>query len=55
MNAPRIDPGLRELLGLSLVAAGGFGLALAHGDLLFVAVFGTACGVIGIEALLRSL
>jgi hypothetical protein len=53
MNAPRIDPSLRELLGLSLVAAGGFGLALAHGDLLFVVTFGTACGVIAIEMLSR--
>jgi hypothetical protein len=50
-----MDQALRELLGLSLIAAGGFGLALAHGDLLFVAIFGTACGVIGIEALSRSL
>src|SRR5262249_611833 len=33
-------PRLRELIALSLLAGLGFGLALAHGDLLFVAVFG---------------
>ena len=48
---PRIDPGLRDLLGLSLLAAGGCGLALSQGDLLFVAIFGGACAVIAIEAL----
>jgi hypothetical protein len=38
-------PGLRELTALSLLAALGFGFALAHGDLIFVAVFGAAkCG-----------
>jgi hypothetical protein len=31
-----------ELIALSLLAGLGFGLALAHGDLLFVAVFGGA-------------
>jgi hypothetical protein len=31
---PRIDPGLRDFLGLSLLAAGGCGLALSQGDLL---------------------
>jgi hypothetical protein len=35
-------PCLRELIALSLLASLGFGLALAHGDLLFVAVFGGA-------------
>jgi hypothetical protein len=34
--------GLRELIALSLLAGLGCGLALAHGDLLFVAVFGGA-------------
>jgi hypothetical protein len=33
-------PHLRELIALSLLAGLGFGLALGHGDLLFVAVFG---------------
>ncbi len=50
---PRIDPVLRDLLGLSLLAAGGCGLALSQGDLLFVAIFGGACAVIAIEALRR--
>jgi hypothetical protein len=35
-------PGLRELIALSLLAGLGFGLAFAHGDLLFVAFFGAA-------------
>jgi len=34
--------GLRELIALTGLAALGCGLALAHGDLLFVAVFGGA-------------
>jgi hypothetical protein len=53
MKAPWIDPGLRELFALSLLAAGGFGLALAQGDLLFAAIFCGACAVIAIEALRR--
>jgi hypothetical protein len=32
-------PGLRELIALPLLAVLGCGFALAHGDLLFVAVF----------------
>jgi hypothetical protein len=35
MKAPGIDPGLRELLGLSLLALGGCTLALSQGHLLF--------------------
>jgi hypothetical protein len=35
-------PSLRELIALTLLAGLGCGLALAHGDLLFVAVFGGA-------------
>jgi len=35
-------PGSRELIALTLLAGLGCGLALAHGDLLFVAVFGGA-------------
>jgi hypothetical protein len=35
-------PGLRELIALTLLAGLGCGLALACGDLLFVAVFGGA-------------
>ena len=42
--ANRMDmaPSLRELIALTLLAGLGCGLALAHGDLLFVAVFGGA-------------
>jgi hypothetical protein len=54
MKAPRIDPDLGELLGLSLLAGGGAGFALAQGNLLFVGIFGVACGVIAIQ-LLRGL
>jgi hypothetical protein len=36
----RMAPGLRELIALSLLAGLGFGLALARGDLFFLAVFG---------------
>jgi len=39
-NSVHMAPHLRELIALSLLAGLGFGLALAHGDLLFVAVFG---------------
>jgi hypothetical protein len=35
-------PRLRELIALSLLAGLGFGLALARGDVIFVAVFGAA-------------
>jgi hypothetical protein len=35
-------PGLRELIALSLLAGLGCGVALAHGDLIFVAVFAGA-------------
>ena len=41
-NSLDMAPGLRELIALSLLAGLGFGLAVAHGDLLFVAVFGGA-------------
>jgi hypothetical protein len=34
-----------ELIALSLLAGLGFGLALDRGDLIFVAVFGAACGM----------
>jgi hypothetical protein len=53
MKPPRIDPALRELIGLSLIAGGGCGLALSQGEFLFVAVFGAACAVIIIEAMRR--
>jgi hypothetical protein len=35
-------PGLRELIALTPLAGLGCGLALARGDLLFIAVFGGA-------------
>jgi hypothetical protein len=46
-------PGLRELIALSLLASLGCGLALAHGDLFFVAVFGGAIAMAIIEAIRR--
>jgi len=54
MKAPRIDPELRELFGLSLIAGGACGLALSQGDLWFAAIFGAACAVATIEAIRRS-
>jgi len=54
MKAPWMDPGLRELIGLSMLAGGGCGLAFAQGDLLFVAVFGVASAMAVIEAIRRS-
>jgi hypothetical protein len=53
MKPPRIDPALRELIGLSLIAGGACGLALSQGEFLFVAVFGAACAVTIIEAARR--
>ena len=41
-NSVDMTPGLRELIALTLLAGLGCGLAFAHGDLLFVAVFGGA-------------
>jgi hypothetical protein len=52
MKAP--DQGLRELLGLSLLAAGGCGLALSQSDFLFAAIFGAASIGAIIEAIRRS-
>jgi hypothetical protein len=54
MKAPWTDPSLRELLALAALAAFGFGLALARGDLLFLAVFAAASAVTIIEAVRRS-
>jgi hypothetical protein len=42
-----------ELIALSLLAGLGFGLALDHGDLFFVAVFGAACGMAVIGGIRR--
>ena len=46
-------PGLRELIGLALLAGLGCGAALAHGDLFFVAVFGLAIAMSVVEAMRR--
>jgi hypothetical protein len=45
--------GLWELIGLSLLAGLGCGLAFADGDLFFVAVFGLAIGITTVEAIRR--
>jgi hypothetical protein len=42
MKALWMDPGVPELAALSALAALGCGLAVAQGDLLFVALFGAA-------------
>ena len=54
MKPPWVDAGLRELVGISLIAAGGCGLALSQGDFLFAAIFAAACAVTIIEAIWRS-
>jgi len=54
MKPPRIDPRLRELVGISLIAAGGCGLAFSQGDFLFAAIFAAACAVTIIEAIRQS-
>jgi len=54
MKAPWIDPGLRELVGLSLLAGGGCSLALGQGDFLFVALFGAA-SIVAITEMIRRL
>jgi hypothetical protein len=52
-ETPRIDPGLRELIALALLAGGGCGLALAQYDFLFAAIFAATCAVIAIAAIRR--
>ena len=42
-----------ELIALSLLAGLGFGLALDRGDLIFIAVFGAACGMAIVAAMQR--
>jgi hypothetical protein len=44
-NSVHMAPRSWELIALSLLAGLGFGLALDRGDLIFVAVFGAACGM----------
>ncbi len=46
-------PALRDLIALALLAGLGCGLALAHDDLFFAAVFGVASAVTIIEAIRR--
>jgi alkylhydroperoxidase/carboxymuconolactone decarboxylase family protein YurZ len=55
MKAPWTDPGLRELLALAALAALGCGLALAHDDLMFTAIFAAAWAVtiVGLMRYLR--
>ena len=52
MKPPRVDPRLRELLVLAALAAFGWILALARGDLMFLAIFGAA-NVVIIDAIRR--
>ena len=49
-----MEPGLRELTALSLLAAFCCGLAWAHEDTFFAAVFGGATAITIIEAIRRS-
>jgi hypothetical protein len=49
-----MTPVLRELIGLSLLAGVGLGLALVRGDLVFAAVFGIATAMLIIEAVRHS-
>jgi hypothetical protein len=44
-QCPHGAPRLWELIALSLLAGLGLGLAVDRGDLIFVAVFGAACGM----------
>src|SRR5262249_39266682 len=53
MKMPGMNPRLRELVALAVLAAFGCGLALSQGDLLFVAIFGGACAMIIIGAVRR--
>jgi alkylhydroperoxidase/carboxymuconolactone decarboxylase family protein YurZ len=50
-----MDPRLRELVALAVLAALGSGLALSQDDLLFAAIFAAACAAIIIEAIRRLL
>jgi len=53
MKLPWMNPRLRELVALAVLAAFGCGLALSQGDLLFVAIFGAACPMTIIETIRR--
>jgi hypothetical protein len=52
-NGMDMAPGLRELIALSLLAGLGCGVALAHGDLIFVAIFACAIAMTTNEAMRR--
>jgi len=52
-NSVHMAPRSWELIALSLLAGLGFGLALARGDLIFVAVFGAACAMATIGGMQR--
>jgi hypothetical protein len=54
MKLPWMDPRLRELVALGVLAALGCGLALSQSDLLFAAIFGAAWAVTIVEAIRRS-
>jgi hypothetical protein len=51
MKLQGMNPRLRELVALVVLAAFGCGLALSQGDLLFAAIFGAACAVTIIEGI----
>ena len=51
MKLQGMNPRLRELAALGVLAALGCGLALSQGDLLFAAIFGAACTLTIVEAI----
>jgi hypothetical protein len=53
MKSSWADSGVRELVALSFLAAFGCGLAWAHDDLIFVAVFGGVSAMTIVEAIRR--
>ena len=54
MKALWMDPRLRELAALSALAALGCGLAAAHGDFVFAAIFGVA-SIVTVVGMIRPL
>ena len=52
-NMWNMASGLKELIALSLLAGLGCGVALIHGDVLFVAVFCLAIAMTIVEAIIR--
>jgi hypothetical protein len=49
-----VDPKVRELMVICLLAAFCAGAALSHDQIFFGAVFTAACALAGIEAIRRS-